>query len=234
VVDAISSPNLMARATYPEQREAFERYTRPQVAEQLARVSAQVRAHRYPAGRPYLHVNGFTKIVIAEHSSGARLTLHYWPAAPGTPDDVSRPHDHRFPFSSILLGGRQRFIELEESDTPDAERWQRFQYRPYLAGRLAAVAGSGEVGLRQLRIVDRKPLDRFYSTSSAVVHQAVTNRDTACATLVLRGPREKRTSHVYYRPGEQSPRGGMQFGRRIAHEEVVRQLDHAVSLVPTM
>lgn len=223
-----------AGATYAELHEAFVRSTRAELAESLLRLVTRLRAGQYPAGRPYRHVNGFTKIVMAEHPA-ARLTLHFWPAAPDTPDDVSRPHDHRFAFSSILLGGRQHFVELEEAAGGTADRpWRCFEYRPYLQGRIATVTARGPVALRELRTVERAPLDGFYRTSSTVVHQAVTNRDAACVTLVLRGPRERRTSRVYYRPTDPSPRGGLQFGRRLDHDEVVRQVDHALSLVTTM
>jgi hypothetical protein len=238
VVDVSGFAALMtdaaARVAYDDLRAAFVRYTRSEVAERLRQLAADVREGRYPAGRPYRHVNGFTKVVVAEHLCGARLTLHYWPADPAAPDDFSRPHDHRFPFSSILLGGSQHFVELAESDDPEAQQWRRFEYRPYLRGRVAAVAGTGEIGLMPLRTVDRAPFDGHYAISSTVVHQAITSRKSACMTLVLRGPRERRTSQVYYRQGEPAPRGGIQLGHRLAHDEVVRQLDHAASLVSTM
>jgi hypothetical protein len=224
---------LPAGATYAELHEAFLRHTRSDLADVLLRLATQLRSGQYPAGRPYRHVNGFTKIVISEQPA-ARLTLHYWPAAPGTPDDMSRPHDHRFAFSSILLGGSQRFVELAETGDSGAEQWRSFEYRPYLQGRIATVTTRGTVGLRPFRTVDRAPLQGHYQTPSTVVHQAVTNRAEACVTLVLRGPRERRTSRVYYRPTEPSPRGGLQFGRRIDHDEVVRQVDHAHTLVTTM
>lgn len=221
--------------THSELHEQFVQLMRAEIAQRLTAFAADVRTGRFPAGRPYQHVNGFTKFVVTEYECGARLTLHYWPAAPGARDDVSRPHDHRYPFASILLGGAQRFVEMEEADpAASPQRWRRFTYKPYLSGQLAAVVDAGEVGLRPLREVDRAPLDGHYSTSSTVVHQAVTSRRTACATLVLRGPRERRTSHVYYRPDEPVPRGGLQLGRRLARNEVTRQLDHAVDMVATM
>jgi hypothetical protein len=231
---AVLTTDAAARVAYDDLRDAFVRYTRSEVAERLRQLAGDVRKGRYPAGRPYRHVNGFTKVVVAEHPCGARLTLHYWAADPGAPDDISRPHDHRFPFSSILLAGSQHFVELAESDDPKAQQWRRFEYRPYLRGRVAAIAGTGEIGLMPLRTVDRAPLDGHYAISSTVVHQAVTSRKSACATLVLRGPRDRRTSQVYYRQGEQVPCGGLQLGRRLAHDEMVRQLDHAASLVSTM
>jgi hypothetical protein len=231
---AVLTTDAAARVACDDLRDAFVRYTRSEVAELLRQLAGDVRKGRYPAGRPYRHVNGFTKVVIAEHPCGARLTLHYWPADPAASDDISRPHDHRFPFSSILLAGAQHFVELAESDDPEAEKWRRFEYRPYLRGRIAAVVGTGEIGLMPLRTVDRAPLDGHYEISSTVVHQAVTSRKSACATLVLRGPRDRRTSQVYYRQGEQTPCGGLQLGRRLAHDEMVRQLDHAVSLVSTI
>jgi hypothetical protein len=236
VVDVVGAPALgsgnPASATYAQLHDAFVRSTRSDIAELLLRLVAQLRKGLYPAGRPYRHVNDFTKIVIREHAA-ARLTLHYWPAASGTPEDRSRPHDHRFAFSSILLGGSQDFVELEETDDPQAEQWRRFEYRPYLRGRIAAVTAGGKVGLRPFRTVNRAPLDGYYTTSSTVVHQAVTQRSEACVTLVLRGPRERRTSTVYYRPTEAAPRGRLQLGRRIDHDEVIRQVEHARSLVAT-
>jgi hypothetical protein len=225
---------------YAELHEGFDRLTRSDIAASLARLAGQLRSGRYPAGRPYRHVNGFTKIVLSEHAA-TRVTLHYWPAAPG-PEDVSRPHDHRFAFSSILLSGTQHFEELEETADPgtgdpgaaDAEPWRCYEYRPFLQGRIATVTARGRVGLRPVRTVWRTPLAERYRTSAEVVHRAVTNRDSACVTLVLRKARERRTSRVFYGPDEPPPRGGLQFGRRIDHDEVVRQVDHAVSLVNTM
>lgn len=202
---------------------------RTEIADLLDRLLASVRGGHWPAGAPYRHVNGFTKIVAAEHADGSRLTLHYWPAAPGTAPDVSRPHDHRFPFTSILLGGRQHFVELREGAS--ADRWRRFTYRPYLGGRIAHVAFSGDTGLEPLRIVERRPLAGNYATTSTIVHQAVTDRQAACATLVLRGPRERTRSQVYYRPDEPPPRGGLQLGRRLDHAEVVRQLHDMAAMV---
>lgn len=201
---------------------------RPRIAELLDGLLFQVRAGRWPAGAPYRHVNGFTKIVAAEHPDGSRLTLHYWPAAAGEPADVSRPHDHRFPFSSILLGGRQHFLELGERP---GGGWRRFTYQPWLGGRVARVAFSGNISLEAVRRVERQPLAGHYATTSTVVHRAVTDRQAACATLVLRGPRERPRSQVYYRPGEPAPRGGLQLGRRLERAEVVRQLHDMAAMI---
>ena len=221
---------VLAGGTYPELHADFVRYTPGDVAALLAGLATRLRSGRYPAGRPYRHVNGFTKIVVAEHPA-ARLTLHFWPADPGAAADVSRPHDHRFGFSSLLLTGAQRFVELEAGGD---DRWRRYEYRPYLRGRFATVSGHGTVGLRPVRTLERTPMAGHYTTSSTVVHQAVTSRETACATLVLRGPRERRTSSVYYRPGEPPPHGGLQVGRHLDHDEVLRQVDHVAAGVSTM
>ncbi|MFG2044249.1 hypothetical protein [Dactylosporangium sp. NPDC048998] len=203
------------------------------IAGLLDRLAADVRAGRPPAGAPYRHVNGFTKIVAAEYGDGSRLTLHYWPAEPRAGEHVSRPHDHRFPFSSILLGGHQHFIELDEVPIGAAEstEWRRFTYRPYAGGRIAHVAYSGAIALRPFRLVERAPLDGQYVTTSTIVHQAVTDRRQACATLVLRGPRERLRSQVYYRPDEPPPRGGLQLGRRLDRAEVVRQLEDMAAMI---
>lgn len=205
--------------------------TRDLAAAELSSLAEQVRAGRYPLGAPYRHVNGFTKIVAAQYGDGSRLTLHYWPARPGGAPDVSRPHDHRFPFTSLLLGGRQHFVELELTDDPAGEPWRAFSYRPWFGGRLAMVEFAGDTRLRAVRTVERQPLAGHYSTSSTIVHQAVTDRAAACATLVLRGPRERRRSRVYYRPGEPPPRGGLQLGRRLARTEVLRQLDDMLAML---
>jgi hypothetical protein len=230
VIDLGSIATAPADATYDRLHADFVRYTRDDVAALLDDLARRLRSGRYPAGRPYRHVNGFTKIVVAEHPV-ARLTLHFWPADPGAAADVSRPHDHRFAFSSLLLTGAQRFAEFEAGGD---QQWRRYEYRPYLRGRFATVTGHGTVGLRPARTLDRTPMAGHYTTSSTVVHQAVTSRDTACATLVLRGPRERRTSSVYYRPAEPPPHGGLQFGRHLDHDEVVRQVDHVAARVSTM
>jgi hypothetical protein len=159
------------------------------------------------------------------------LTLHYWPVEPGAADDVSRPHDHRFRFSSLLLGGEQRFDEFDETDDRAEEQWVRYAYRPFIAGRLATVGRRGTVGLRCVNVASRAVMEGHYTTPSTVVHRAITSRRQACATLVLRGPRERRTSHVYYRPSDPPPRGGLQFGRHLSGLEVARQVEHAASLV---
>ncbi|MEV6924395.1 hypothetical protein AB0M46_07790 [Dactylosporangium sp. NPDC051485] len=196
----------------------------------IDRLLADLRGGRRLAGGvPYRHVNGFTKIVAARYDDGSRLTLHYWPASRTAAQHVSRPHDHRFPFSSILLGGRQYFVELDED--PAGEPWQRFTYRPYLGGTLAHIAACGWIGLTQVRTVERAPLHGQYVTTSAIVHRAVTDRREACATLVMRGPREKVRSQVYYRPDEPPPRGGVQLGRRLARAEVTRQLQDIAAMI---
>ncbi|GIM97805.1 hypothetical protein [Paractinoplanes toevensis] len=219
-----------ATASYDELLAAFVRYTPSEITALLGSLADELRAGRYPAGKPYRHVNGFTKIVVAEHPS-ARLTLHYWPADPGAADDVSRPHDHRFRFTSLLLGGDQHFDEFEETNNPADERWARYAYRPFIAGRIAAVARRGTVGLKCVNVERRNAMVGHYTTSSIVVHRAITSRRQACATLVLRGPRERVTSHVYYRPSDPAPRGGLQFGRHLSRLEVARQVDHAASFV---
>ena len=221
---------LSAGSAYADLRAAFMQWSRDDIARALTDLGAAVRRGRYPAGRPYRHVNGFTKVVAAEYSSGARLTLHYWPQEAGAQDDVSRPHDHRFAFSSHLLGGSQFFEELVETDTT-ADLWHRYVYRPYLRGRVATVAGCDPVGLRRVKTVYRLPLEATYNTDSVTVHQAVTSRKSACATLVLRGPRERRTSTVYYRPSEPAPRGGFQFGRWLPAPVVLDQVEHAMRMV---
>jgi hypothetical protein len=199
---------------------------RPDIAGLVDRLVVDVRRGRGVVKAPYRHVNGFTKIVVAEYPDGSRLTIHYWAAEQGI--HVSRPHDHRFPFSSILLGGRQHFVELERTE---GDGWREFTYRPYASGRIAHVAYNGKVGLEPYRVVERAPLQGQYVTSSSVVHQAVTDRREACATLVLRGARERVRSQVYYRPDEPPPRGGVQLGRRLERAEVVRQLEDIAAMV---
>lgn len=225
-----SAIRMPATASYEQLHTAFVRYTSSEIADLLGSLADRLRSGRYPAGKPYRHVNGFTKIVVAEHPS-ARLTLHYWPADPGAADDVSRPHDHRFRFSSLLLGGDQRFDEFEETDNPVDEQWIRYAYRPFIAGRLATVGRRGTTGLRCVNVARRAVLEGHYTTSSSVVHRAITGRRQACATLVLRGPRERRTSHVYYRPSDPAPRGGLQFGRHLSRFEVAQQVEHAASFL---
>ena len=219
-----------AAATYDDLHADFVRYTPSDIAALLQGVATQMRSGAYPAARPYRHVNGFTKIVVAEHPS-ARLTLHYWPADPGGPDDESRPHDHRFAFTSLLLGGDQHFREFEETDNRADEQWARYAYRPFLAGRLATVERRGTVGLKCVNVARRAAMEGHYTVSSTTVHQAITGRRRACATLVLRGRRERRTSHVYYRPTDPVPHGGLQFGRYLSRRDVVRQVEHAASFV---
>jgi len=222
----VLAPGFSARATYSELHERFVALSRAEIAATLRWLSAQLAAGRYPAGRPYRHVNGFTKIVLAECPDGSRLTIHYW--AVGTGTHVSRPHDHRFPFRSVLLGGRQHFVELERAE---GDGWREYTYRPYASGRIAHVAYCGPAGLEEVRVVERAPLQGQYVTSSSVVHQAVTDRREACATLVLRGARERVRSQVYYRADEPPPRGGVQLGRRLERAEVVRQLEDIAAMV---
>ena len=225
-----SAIRMPTDASYEQLHATFMRYTSSEIADLLGSLADRLRSGMYPASKPYRHVNGFTKIVVAEHPS-ARLTLHYWPADPQATDDVSRPHDHRFRFSSLLLGGDQRFDEFEETDDAADEQWVRYAYRPFIAGRIATVARRGTVGLRCFNVARRAVMDGHYTTSSTVVHRAITSRRQACATLVLRGPRERRTSHVYYRPSDPAPRGGLQFGRHLSRLEVARQVEHAASFV---
>ena len=217
-------------ATYDELHADFVRYTPSDVAALLRGLADRLRSGSYPAARPYRHVNGFTKIVVAEYPS-ARLTLHYWPADPGGPDDESRPHDHRFAFTSLLLGGDQHFREFEETDDRADEQWARYAYRPFISGRFATVRRRGTVGLKCVDVARRAVMEGHYTTSSSTVHQAITSRHRACATLVLRGPRERRTSHVYYRPSDPLPHGGLQFGRHLSRHDVARQVEHAASFV---
>jgi hypothetical protein len=226
------APREADGSPYAELLRTFVRLTPDKIVAELAHLVNGVRARRYPAGRPYRHVNGFTKVVAAQYPCGARLTLHYWPAESGAAPDVSRPHDHRFPFTSILLTGAQHFLELDEAaDDRDAQPWSRYVYRPHAGGRIASVAARGETRLRVAETVQRTPLAGHYSTSSQIVHQAVTQRDAACATLVLRGPRERRSSTVYYPPAGPAPRGGLQFGRWLGHDVVLHQIEHVLRMV---
>jgi hypothetical protein len=223
---------LPADAPYDEVHRTFLTWTPDDIGRALTALGVAVRAGRHPVDRPYRHVNGFTKVVATRHPSGARLTLHYWPPEPGTDEDVSRAHSHRFPFASHLLGGEQHFRALEETQlTVGSERFRRYIYRPYLGGRIASVSSSGEFGLRMVRMDKRSPLDGYYDTNATDVHQAVTRRQSACATLVLRGPREQRTSKVYYPAHEPAPRGGLQLGRALPQSLVIEQVEHAIRMV---
>jgi len=229
----VRSADLSIGASYDTLQDAFLRLSAAEIYGRLQTVAEQLERGRTPSGGvPYRHVNGFTKIVIAEFVCGARLTLHYWPATPGIVEDISRPHDHRFPFLSILLGGRQRFAELKEGPQGDrSPGWRRFAYRPILGGRLAKIDHSCDTELSEFREVEREPLMGHYATSAEVVHRAITRRDTACATLVLRGPRERKSSHVYYRPDEPPPRGGIQLGRRLRRDDVIQQVRVAMAMI---
>jgi hypothetical protein len=206
--------------------------TREGVAARLAKLADDIRDDKLRV-RPYIHTNGFTKVLAEEFACGARLTLHYWPAKPGAAPDTTRPHDHRYGFTSLLLGGSQYFEEFEEAATgePGAAPWMRYRYQPFFGGRVAWVNRPRPTGLRWARKVHRQPLDGHYTTSPEVVHQAVTVRTDPCATLVLRAPRERRYSHVYYEPADPRPRGGLQLGQRLPREELDRQMSDVLGMV---
>ncbi len=223
----IGPPATWLPETHREQRfgmlrEEFAELTPTKIAHGLKRLASGIAAGQLPASRtPYRHINGFTKVLLAEFpKSKARLTLHYWPAA-GDELHISRPHNHRFGFCSVLLTGRQRFIELEQESTQAAiPRWHLYEYQPYFSGRFARLRLRRSVSLTPFRTIERAPLKGVYATPADVVHQALTLRDSPCATLVLRGPRERRTANVFYRDSDEMPRAGIQLGGRVALREL--------------
>lgn len=194
----------------------------------LASVWKSLAADHLPArARPYVHVNGFTKLLVAEFpATGTRLTFHYWPAESGKSEvHHSRPHDHRFAFSSVLLTGMQNFVEFSVEPGQDESPFRELQYRPHFGGRLAWVRRRRDVDLRARNLINRNPVVDLYEVTADVVHSAATTTRAACATLVLRGPRVRQSAHVYY-PLERVTPGALtiQVGQRISVSETCDQV----------
>lgn len=194
----------------------------------LASVSKSLAADHLPTrARPYVHVNGFTKLVIAEFPvTGTRLTFHYWPVRSQKGGvHHSRPHDHRFSFSSVLLTGVQDFMEFSVEPGQDESPFRELQYRPHFGGRLAWVRKRRDVALRTRNNVSRSPIADLYEVTADVVHSAATTTEVACATLVLRGPRVRQSAHVYYPLDRVTPGAlTLQVGQRISVSETCDQV----------
>lgn len=149
----------------------------------------------------YIHVNGFLKLVLLRlPTSGMRVTFHYWPPSEIRGPSISRPHSHRFGFSSILLSGNQEFQHFTQAYDPDtSEEYVEVRYRPFAGGRLALLDKGRRSILMPTDVFRRSPLRDRYEIDADTVHAAITHHDSPCATLVLRGPREKSAATTYYR-----------------------------------
>lgn len=204
------------------------------IARSIEWLHGSLQAGEVPAGQwPYLHVNGFIKLVVMELPlTAARLTLHYWPKRSGTdPSLHSRPHNHRFEFSSLLLAGSQLFEEYDVHRGDIEASTTEFEYWPHLRGRFAWIRRCGYASLSTARIVARRPMAELYHTDELTVHAAETEMVNGCATLVLRGPRTRRSANVYYRRDDRRPAIGLQLGSKVTAGEMsdhVRAILHAI------
>ena len=184
----------------------------------LASIQEELRHGHLPAGRvPYVHVNGFVKFVIAElPMTHARLTLHYWT---GRIDDKvieeSRPHNHRFCFSSLLLLGKQGINEYDVKTCDSNATSIECEYRPHFGGRFAWIHRRRLVHLDTRRRVSRHPMVGIYHTDERTVHTTETTGRKPCATLVMRGPRVRNSANVYYQRITHKGPLAVQIGSRV-------------------
>ncbi|MFB7947445.1 hypothetical protein ACFC6L_21290 [Kitasatospora phosalacinea] len=118
---------------------------------------------------------------------GFRLHLHHWN---GTRCD--RPHDHRFPFSSVILTGghRQRWHRIDtDLCAPESEGAAPGPTGPARSG---AAEGAFEA-IEQMLVRDEGP-GHCYTLHDSVIHSTSTKPDTF--SLFLRGPAVKPRSIV--------------------------------------
>jgi hypothetical protein len=196
------------------------------IATALGAARDDLSAGRYPAGvRPYVHTNGFTKLLLADlPTTQSRITLHYWPERIAVSEShVSRPHNHRFAFSSVLIMGRQNFIEFSDGKSEEGS-YKKFEYWPYLRGRFARIRYDSEVELVQQGSTEREQLQGVYHLNELTVHSAETATQAPCATIVLRGPHVRRSANVYYKHPASPGRVGVQLGRSIRPHDMENQI----------
>lgn len=191
---------------------------------------------QYPTvSKPYQHVNGFVKFILYPFPiTTARLALHYWPATSLTSRlvDEGRPHNHRFSFSSILLGGKQEVAEYDFHADDEGRQFTEFEYRPQLSGRLAWVKRCRMVKLKTTAIAQRRSLVGIYRVNETTVHTTTTDASQSCATLVLRGPRVRRTATVYYEGCiKRKPWLSAQFGRLVGAQDIQDQVRQVLKML---
>ncbi len=108
------------------------------------------------------HYDILDKIVLHDDESGVRLRLHVF-----LPGYFDRPHNHRWSYASLILGG---------------------EYRHYLFGDAELDAQADPATLKVLQVRQERA-DSMYALHHTMVHAVVAEPYTV--SLVLRGPAVK-------------------------------------------
>ncbi|UNO42196.1 hypothetical protein [Streptomyces sp. MST-110588] len=181
-----------------------------------------------------IHPNGFVKLPLAQTDDGAiRLFLHVW-RADSIDADV---HDHRWPFSSLVLRGEVSHTLTEvtvisgsagsRSGEKDAK-----EVFPVVRYRLAGGEHCFDFSHGESAVVDRRrthvlSAGRRYGMEAFVFHRA--HSLAGAMTLVARGVPQQPYSRVLL--NDETPVPAMKPWRRLDQDERRRHLRDALEVL---
>jgi hypothetical protein len=160
------------------------------VGDMIERLSRDEVALSRIATRSHVHENGFLKIALTDVSDDQPFTvrLHLWRAqqAPGN------VHNHRWPFTSLVLGGALAHEEFSLEGNGDT--FHRTQYRGNTCEEYQLMASSATT-LKQVTGGTRER-GTIYRMNPWQLHRSWSIAETT-ATLVVRGADQRDYADVF-------------------------------------
>jgi hypothetical protein len=172
---------------------------RPTFGRLLDAVLADPGRLRTVAARSYRHVLGFDKVILASVQPYGQLRLHVW--WPDSQRHREHVHDHRFPFSSVVLAGRLRTSLYVED--PAGEPVTRYRETSDAVDRRWRFEEVGPAALRTVLVADQ-PAGTAYTLSAEVLHR-IEASPVLSATLFLETRQQRPSSSVYVGPVDGPP-----------------------------
>jgi hypothetical protein len=199
LAEALAGPTGPAAGAAPGGSLLHAVSRRPTFGRLLDAVLAEEPFAEQVAARSYRHALGFDKLILASAAPLGQLRLHVW-----WPDEVrgrEHVHNHRFPFSSVLVAGRLRTYlhHLSDGGVPMVH----FRETSDVADRRWRFDRVGDARVAAGLVADL-PAGAAYTMSADLLHR-VEASPLLTATLFLETHQRRAWSSVYVDSGAEAP-----------------------------
>lgn len=207
LVEALTEPAGPAADMPPADGLLHALSRRPTFGRLLDAMLAEESFAEQVAARSYRHPLGFDKLILASAAPLGQLRLHvWWPDAARGREHV---HNHRYPFSSVVVAGRLRTYLHHLSDR--GVRMVQFRETSEIVDRRWRFDRVGNARMAVGLVADL-PEGAAYTMSADLLHRVEVS-SLLTVTLFLETHQRRAWSSVYADPGAEipSPRGQTAF-----------------------
>ena len=176
------------------------------------------------AHRSYVHDNGFVKIVL-DDSGASKYRIHVYPA--GRIFAAENLHNHRWPFTSLILVGSLPHEIATVSADPEGDH-ARFEYIRNEDGTFS-LSATGEMYNLESIISDVHDAGEVYVMPTATIHRIIPPTTFTATFVVTDPPTSNNCSQWNFAGADVGQSGQHQSKDPLEPSEVRRHLEHLLS-----